>query len=414
MPSTRRIAALAVVLFAIAGCATRPTATDPASVLLVSVDGLRPTDITADRMPVLHALGEAGVRAKGMRPSYPTLTFPNHYSVVTGLRPDRHGIVHNSMRDADLGSFRPALREAVGSAGWWGGTPVWVSAERAGLRTATLFWPGSEAAIQGTRPREWRAYEDNTNAAANATTVVDWLQAPAAHRPRFATLYFDQVDEASHAHGPDSREAQSARREVDAAIGLLLGRLRESGQLAQTNLIVVSDHGFETVPPTQRLRTSDLAPADVAEAISDGQVVGFAPLLGKTGQAERALLGLHPTHACWRKSELPPHWEYGSHPRIPAIVCQMAPGWEALWPTKADWLANNQPHQVRGAHGYDPDLPQMRASFIASGPAFRPGTRLPVFDNVDVYPLLMRLLQLPAEANDGEITPLLPALREGP
>ncbi len=414
MPITRRIAAVFALLLAVAGCATRPAPGGSNSVLLVSVDGLRPTDITAASMPVLNALGQAGVRAEGMRPSYPTLTFPNHYSVVTGLRPDRHGIVHNSMRDAGLGTFRPSNREAVGSTGWWGGVPVWISAERAGLRTATLFWPGSEAEIEGVRPREWRPYEEGTNPAANAATVAAWLAAPEQERPRFATLYFDQVDEASHAHGPDSAEAQAARANVDAALGLLVRRLRDSGRLAHTNLVIVSDHGFETVRPAQRLSTDALVPADVAEAISDGQVVGFAPLPGKTAAAEHALLGRHATHACWRKSELPAHWDYGSHPRIPAIVCQMAPGWEALWPNKAAWLAKNQPDQVRGAHGYDPDLPQMRASFIASGPAFRTRTRLPVFDNVDVYPLLMHLLQLPAEAGDGELTPLLPALRGRP
>ena len=409
---TRRIAAVFALLLALTGCATHPAPTEPAGVLLVSVDGLRPTDITAKRMPVLHALGQAGVRADGMRPSYPTLTFPNHYSVITGLRPDRHGIVHNSMRDADLGSFRPSLREAVGSTGWWGGVPVWISAERAGLRTATLFWPGSEAEIQGFRPREWRPYEEGTDPATNAATVAAWLAAPERERPRFATLYFDQVDEASHAHGPDSAEAQVARANVDAALGLLVRRLRDSGRLAYTNLVIVSDHGFETVRPDQRLSTDALVPADVAEAISDGQVIGFMPLPGKAAEAERVLLGHHPTHACWRKSELPAQWEYGSHPRIPAIVCQMAPGWEALWPNKVEWLQEHQPDEVRGAHGYDPDLPQMRASFIASGPAFRAGIRLPVFDNVDVYPLLMRLLQLPAEPGDGDITPLLPALRD--
>lgn len=409
---TRRIAAVFALLLALTGCATHPAPTEPAGVLLVSVDGLRPTDITAKRMPVLHALGQAGVRAEGMRPSYPTLTFPNHYSVITGLRPDRHGIVHNSMRDTTLGTFRPSIREAVGSTGWWGGVPVWISAERAGLRTATLFWPGSEAEIKGFRPREWRPYEEGTDPATNAATVAAWLAAPERERPRFATLYFDQVDEASHAHGPDSAEAQTARANVDAALGLLVRRLRDSGRLASTNLVIVSDHGFETVRPDQRLSTDALVPADVAEAISDGQVIGFTPLPGKAAEAERVLLGHHPTHACWRKSELPAQWAYGSHPRIPAIVCQMAPGWEALWPNKVEWLQEHQPDEVRGAHGYDPDLPQMRASFIASGPAFRAGARLPVFDNVDVYPLLMHLLQLPAEPGDGELTPLLPALRD--
>src|SRR5690606_20916678 len=195
----------------------------------------------------------------------------------------------------------------------------------------------------------------------------------------------------------------AARREVDSAIGALLQRLRAHGRLHDTNIVVVSDHGFETVRPGQRLRTTDMVPADVAEAISDGQVIGFASLPGKAAEAERALLGRHDRYRCWRKAELPARWQYGTHPRIPAIVCQMDPGWDALWPNKVDWLLQHQPMQTRGSHGFDPDLPQMRASFIASGPAFGRGVRLPMFDNVDVYPLLMRLLRLPAEPNDGDI-----------
>ncbi|RZA21463.1 MAG: alkaline phosphatase family protein [Lysobacteraceae bacterium] len=409
---THRIAALAVLLLALTGCTTTPPDTTPPSLLLISIDGLRPSDITARQMPALFAVGEAGVRAEGMRPSYPSLTFPNHYAMVTGLRPDHHGIVHNSMRDAALGEFRTSSREAVGTSGWWGGTPVWVGAERAGLRTATMFWPGSEAEIKGQRPRTWRAYDDDTRASETAGVVARWLHVPARERPRFTTLYFDQVDEASHDHGPDSPQAVAARAEVDAAIGGLLQVLRERKQLQSTNIVIVSDHGFETVPPGRSMRTTDMAPADVADAVSDGQVIGFAPRPGKTAEAERALLGRHQRYECWRKGELPARWHYGTHPRIPAIICQMDPGWDALWPAKYQWRMQHDPDASRGSHGYDPDLPQMRASFIATGPAFREQVKLPVFDNVDVYPLLMRLIGLPAAPGDGDIAPLLPALRD--
>ncbi len=408
-----RVAWLAC-LSLLAACATSPRTADtpePPTLLLISVDGLRPTDITATNMPRLHALGEAGVRAAGMRPSYPSLTFPNHYTLVTGLRPDHHGLVHNSMQAEDLGKFRTSMREAVRSDGWWkGGTPVWVSAEKAGLRSATMFWPGSEAAIGGVRPHDWREYRDHTRAADSATQILQWLALPARERPRFVTAYLDQVDEASHDHGPGSTQAATARREVDEALGQLIDGLRRQGRLDTTNLLVVSDHGFADVPHGRAIRTSDMAPDDVAEAVSDGQVIGFAPKPGKTAAAERALLGRHAQYECWRKGELPQRWHYGTHPRIPAIVCQMDLGWDALWPAKYDSRQKNRAGADRGSHGYDPDLPQMRASFIASGPAFGKGIVLPVFDNVDVYPLLMRLLDLPARPNDGDIAPLLPAL----
>jgi predicted AlkP superfamily pyrophosphatase or phosphodiesterase len=241
---------------------------------------------------------------------------------------------------------------------------------------------------------------------------MQWMRAPAGERPRLVVMYLGQVDEASHAHGPDSRQADSARREVDAAVARLLAGLRRAGRLPSTNIVVVSDHGFETVPAGNTLRTRDLVPEAVAEAISDGQVIGFAPLPGKAAEAERLLLGRHAHYECWRKAELPARWQYGTHPRVPAIVCQMDPGWDALWPRKYDWRQQHEAGVTRGSHGYDPDLPQMRASFVASGPAFREQVTLPVFDNVDVYPLLMRLLRLPPEPNDGDIAPLLPALRD--
>lgn len=400
-------------LLLLSGCATQrpspPSPATPATLLLVSVDGLRPADVTAEQMPVLDALGDANVRAVGMRPSYPSLTFPNHYTLVTGRRPDRHGIIHNTMEDAHLGGFRPSDREAVGNSHWWqDAAPVWTSVQRAGLRSATMFWPGSEAEVDGVRPWQWRAYDGAISDADRVAQVLEWLRLPAAERPRFITLYFEAVDHFSHEYGPDSEQARAARRRVDAALAQLLDGLRDARQLDTTNLVIVSDHGFETVPQGQSLLVEEMAPREVAEAVSLGQVIGFAPAAGKTAEAERRLLGRHPHYACWRKGELPAHWHYGSHPRIPAIICQMAPGWDAL-NAKAHAARQQQGH-ARGSHGYDPELPSMRATFIAAGPAFRAGTRLPVFDNVDVYPLLMRLLALPPEPHDGDIAPLLPAL----
>lgn len=410
--------ALALLLSA---CATQApnapnapwAAVRPATLVLISVDGLRPTDVTHEQMPVLDALANANVRAQGMRPSYPSLTFPNHYTLVTGRRPDQHGIVHNTMQDAQLGGFRHADREAVANSGWWqGGTPVWTSVQRAGLRAATMFWPGSEAEIDGLRPWQWRPYDGALSNTDRVAQVLAWLRLPAAERPRLLTLYFDAVDDASHGNGPDSAPARTARAAVDAALGQLLDGLRAARQLDATNLVIVSDHGFETVPPGHSIAVDAMVPDAIAQAVSVGQVIGFSPRPGQAAEAERRLLGAHARYQCWRKGELPAHWHYGSHPRVPAIVCQMAPGWDAL--SAKAYAARQQQAQPRGSHGYDPSLPSMRATFIAAGPAFRVRTRLPVFDNVDVYPLLMRLLALPPEDNDGDIAPLLPALEQAP
>lgn len=406
----------------LAACASKPsppgpaahalaadvTAT-PATVLLISMDGVRPDDLNQGDTPRLDRLARDGVHAQWMNPSYPSLTFPNHYSMVTGLRPDRHGIIHNMMQDAELGGFRLADRDAVGDGRWWGGEPVWVSAERAGLPTATLTWPGSEAPVQGVRPSRWLPFDTGRTLAVRVQTALDWLSEPETTRPRLVTLYFEQPDAAGHEFGPASPQLRAALRDVDAAIGHLLDGIARRD--LRVNLVIVSDHGMAEVPVGNTVATEDLVdPAD-AEVVSHGQVVGIVPRAGREQVVATRLLGAHAQYDCWRKDALPARWHYGTHPRVPPIVCQMHEGWNAL--PRATALAHLAAGHARGSHGYDPALPSMRAVFIAQGPAFRNGVVLPAFDNVDVYPLLMHLVGLPAHAGDGVLAPLLPALEAG-
>ncbi|TKR33908.1 alkaline phosphatase family protein [Luteimonas gilva] len=395
----------------LAGCAgsgTRSGPPEPRTVLLISIDAFRADYLDRGLTPNLSRIARQGVRAEWMNPSYPSLTFPNHYTIVTGLRPDHHGVIHNAMWDAALGGFKTADRDAVGDGRWWGGEPVWVGAEKAGLRTATMFWPGSEAAIDGVRPTYWKKFDEKFSYEARVDQVMAWLDAPATQRPRLATLYFEKVDKAGHDFGPDSAQVRDAIAQADAAVGRLLQALDARGRLRSTDVIVVSDHGMATVGPGHAIATDEMVSAADANVVSDGQSVGFAPKPGRERSAEARLLGAHPHYDCWRKGELPARWQYGTNPRIPAIVCQMREGWDAISRKKL----NDRPKDaVRGSHGYDPALPSMRALFIARGPSFRSGATLPPFDNVDVYPLLTRLLGIPAAPNDGDPQRLLPALR---
>ena len=379
--------------------------------LLVSLDGFRADYLDLGITPNLARLARDGVRADWMTPSYPSLTFPNHYTIVTGLRPDHHGIIHNTMRDAALGTFSLSELDAVGDGRWWGGEPIWVGAAKAGLPSATLFWPGSEAAIQGVRPTRWQPFDASVPLSARVDTVVGWLSEPATTRPRIATLYFETIDHDSHDHGPDSQQAHDAVRAVDAAIGRLLDGLSARGVLDRTNLVIVSDHGMAAVAPGHAVAVEDMVdPAD-ADVVTAGQSVGFRPRPGREARAEEQLLGVHPHHSCWRKSELPARWHYGRHPRVPPIVCQMQEGWDAR---TREAIAKRSGNTTRGSHGYDPSLPLMRAIFIAHGPAFRRGVRVPAFDNIDVYPLLARLVGVAPARNDGNPATLAPALRPSP
>ena len=380
----------------LAGCATTVVAPAPRPpVLLISVDGLRPRDVTAALMPNVSRLAAGGVRAsEGMRPSYPSLTLPNHYTLVTGLRPDHHGIVHNTMHDPQLGGFKSKDQRTVDDGRWWGGEPVWVSVEKAGLHADTMFWPGASAAIENVRPRRWREYDKSVTATARVDAVGDWLGESVATRPAFVTLYFDQVDQAQHDDGPGSPRAITALHEVDTAVGRLIDALCARGELDTTNIVLVSDHGFTNVPSDHHVVVEDVIPKQEANPVTLGQVPEFAPNPGFEATAERKLLGRHDHFECWKKESLPVRWHYGSHPRIPPIVCQMDEGWNM---TSRNYHGKND----LGSHGYDPELPSMRATFIARGPAFVAGTQVPVFDNVDVYPLLMRLLGLAPRPNDG-------------
>ena len=356
---------LAVVLCC-SGCATtQPAATTPATtagdaqplVILVSIDGFRPDYLQRHDTPALNALAADGVRAQAMKPSFPTLTFPNHYTLVTGLRPDRHGIVHNDLEDSMLGRFES--KKASGRDGrFWGGEPIWVAARRAGLKTATMFWPGSEAEIAGTRPDHWRPFDGKLTPDQRVAEVLAWLDLPAGERPRFITLYMEQYDVAAHAAGTFSPQAMEAMETIDAALAKLLAGLDARGLRADTNLIVLSDHGMADVRTSDTAYLDDVVPESLYAWTSLGPVAHITPHPGQAAEVRRRLVGRHDHYACWDKASLPPAWHYGRNPRIASIVCQVDTGW------RLQLRRHPLPHQpLKGEHGFAPEDPQMRAFF---------------------------------------------------
>lgn len=403
-------ARLLAVLFAVAlsGCASlSERGAERAPLILISIDGFRADYLDRGLTPTLSALAEGGVRAPAMRPSFPSNTFPNHYTLVTGLRPDRHGVVNNTMEDPALpGGFSLGKREALVDGRWWNDAePLWVTAERQGRRTATMFWPGSEAEIRGVRPDDWRPYVYGLPAAERVDTVLGWMDRPAEARPDFATLYFEAVDSAAHRHGPNAPETAQALRDTDAALARLLDGLRARGLEERVNLVIVSDHGMAETSNTRVVLLDDVIDPSKVRIVTGGAFVGLEPAVGFDAATEQALLRPGPRHSCWRKANMPARFRYGSHRRVPAILCLAAPGW--LISTRAD-LSRVQ--AIGGQHGYDPAHPSMAGLFVASGPAFRRGATVRSFDNVDVYPLMARLLGVRPEPNDGDLRELGAAL----
>lgn len=375
------------------------TVSRPTPVLLISIDGFRANYLQRGFSPTLQALAQSGVRARWMEPSFPSLTFPNHYTLVTGRYPDNNGIVDNSMFDPRLGSFSLGNQQAVGDGRWWDeAEPIWVSADRQGLKTATMFWPGSEARIRGYRPDYSRHYNGKLPYSARVDQILHWLDLPLTQRPSFLSLYFEGVDHAGHEYGPASPQVDQQIRRVDAALARLVQGLKQRGLFGHINLIVLADHGMAATPSSQRISLDTLINPAHVRVVSTGAIAGIDPKPGFAPQVDAALLKPHPHMQCWKKSQIPARFHYGHNPRVPALVCSPQVGW-LIVSRQHRMLHGKKP--MYGDHGYDNAAPQMRALFISHGPAFRRGAVVPEFPNVDVYPLMIHLLGIHGEPNDG-------------
>ncbi len=379
--------------------------------ILISLDGFRPDYLDRGNTPTLNALAADGARG-AMRPSFPSLTYPNHYTLVTGKRPDHHGMVNNTLEDEDIPGvdFSMSNHAAVGDGRWWDqAKPIWVSAEQQGVHAGTLFWPGSEAQIDGVRPSYWKPYDEKLSYEDRVDTVLAWIDAKAPPLG-FATLYFEGADTQGHHYGPDSPEVNAAAAEADAAIARLVAGLKARGLYETTNIIVVADHGMAPQPLSGLVEVSTLIDPAKAKFVSTGSIVGVRALPGFEAEVDAAMLKPHPHLTCWRKAQIPIRFGYGTNPRVPPIVCLAERGWYFVTAGALKKRLDEYPRDG-GAHGYDPSDPTMRAVFVAHGPAFKSGVALPVFDNVDVYPLLARLIGVKGDKGDGTLGPLKPALR---
>jgi len=380
-----------------------------APLILVSLDGYRADYLDRGYSPVLASIAADGVHAAGMRPVFPSITYPNHYTLVTGLYPDQHGVVNNTMRDPVLGNFSPANRAANTDGRWWDqAEPLWITAEKQGLRTASVFYPGTQAEIHGTRPSYWLLFDSSVQPGARVDQVLAWLDLPVGQRPSFVSLYFEQTDVAGHDYGPDSMQVNEALVTVDAALGRLVEGLRQRGMFEDTNLIVVSDHGMSATSSERVVLLDQFVNVDHIELVTSVVNAGINPKAGYEAEVERALLAPHAHLQCWKKGSLPKRLRYGHNARIPQIVCLTDDGWMVA--TAA--MASKGVHVPLGEHGYDNNDPQMRALFIARGPAFKQHATAPVFDNINVYALLAKLLGVTPRPNEGSLAVTAGMLRD--
>ncbi|MGA2814497.1 MAG: ectonucleotide pyrophosphatase/phosphodiesterase [Candidatus Acidiferrum sp.] len=377
-------------------------------VILVSLDGFRYDYANKYHAENLLALAKTGASApSGMIPAYPSLTFPNHYTLATGLYPEHHGIVANSFYDAEKKqTYSLGNPATVTDGSWYGGTPIWILAEQQGMRSACFFWPGSEAEIQGTRPSYYLKYDEKVANDARVAQVLSWLRLPEAQRPHLITLYFSEVDHQGHEHGPDSAEVAAAVQVVDNEIGALEAGLKTLS--LPVDVIVVSDHGMASVQGDWITLDQYFSDGQAFEKIVSGNL--YAKSEADAQRAYEALHGKSDKFEAYRRKQMPPRLHDDSNPRSgDPIIVTTGPYLVRFSAPPAPGVAE---HKQIGAHGFDPvRVPDMKASFFAAGPDIRTGVTVRTFENVDIYPLVAGLLgldiaHLKTGPIDGELGPL--------
>ena len=377
------------------------------TLLLVSVDGFRHDYLGRYPAPTLERIASEGVRAERLIPAYPSVTFPNHTTLVTGLRPVRHGITGNRFADPALGVFEAGDPAAQRDARWWLGEPIWATAERQGLRAMVLSWPGVEAPHRGVLPTRGSPFDGGLDYGARVDTVLAWLALPPSRRPQFLTLYFDGVDNAGHGFGPDAPETRRAVAEVDRALGRLLACLEDRAE--DLDIVVVSDHGMTEMAADRVVVLDEFLGSAGVEALQDDLERAMwdepAMLWPKPGREAAVLERLRqadlPHVRVVRRDDAPEALHVRGSRRVAPVLLVADEGWAVA--TRAEtgrpWLRK----AVWGTHGFDPWTPSMGGLFLARGPSFREGVMVGPIENIHVYPLMAHVLGLDPAPHDGDL-----------
>lgn len=379
-------------------------------VIMISIDGFRNDYLTKYKPPTLVKLANEGTSAQGIIPSFPSLTFPNHVTLVTGMAPGHHGIVSNFFYDKKRkAAYQMTDGNATNDGTWYRGEPLWAVAEKSGMLAATCFWVGSEATIGGIDPTYVRPYDGKVTNEARVDQVIDWLKYPDSVRPHFVSLYFSDVDSMGHKFGPDSAEIQKALAEIDSAIGRLVQWTDQS--VLNVQYIVVSDHGM--LPIKEKIDISSFADFTGFTSMERGATtLLYTEDSSKIEPVYQSLKKNQKNFRVFKPSELPPKWKYTDTDRIGDLILVADPGFYLI---RKEGFTDAPTTTSAATHGWDPETTeQMKGLFIARGSMIKSGFMIEAFKNTDVYPLVLNILGLKsAVANDSNPQTLMPVLKEG-
>ncbi|MCB0558146.1 MAG: alkaline phosphatase family protein [Lewinellaceae bacterium] len=382
-------------------------------VILISCDGFRYDYVERFRPPHLLQFIEEGVRAASMISSFPSKTFPNHYTIATGMYPEHHGLVDNTFYDPERQDlYKISKRDAVEDGSWYKGTPLWVNAEQNGMVSASYFFVGSEADIQGVRPSYFFPYEGSTPNEKRVQQVLDWLALPEPRRPHMITLYFSDMDDAGHRYGPsDDEHIGAALLALDQVLGKLFKGVKATG--LPVNIIIVSDHGMADVTPDKLINIDPLEQEEQYRIANNGALAHVYLEQGADREAAYRFLQARETHfRVYKIENFPFYRSCKENPRLGDFI---------LLPEYGSYLSNSRRiaqarqgnFQQGGEHGFNPEFLEMHAIFYANGPAFKKGVSIPSFRNIHIYPIVCRILGLPIpEGIDGRVEVLEGILAE--
>ncbi|EPE03931.1 ectonucleotide pyrophosphatase phosphodiesterase 1 [Ophiostoma piceae UAMH 11346] len=405
--------------------------------LIISLDGFRADFVNRGLTPRLNAFIKEGVSPLYMRPSFPSVTFPNHYTLATGLYPESHGIVGNTFWDTDLqAEFFYTDPSRSLDPKWWGGEPFWVTAEQAGARTAIHMWPGSEAHILGKEPSYVDKFNGDEKLAKKVARILEFLDKPGLEtaeaddvnggrvpdlRPQLIAAYVPNVDADGHRYGPNSTEIRSTIAAADSMLNDIFLGLEARNLTQIVNVIVVSDHGMATTDVSRLMQLDDLVDLERIQHVDGWPLVGLRP----KNESQEELQSVYESilkrtadnpnlEVYLRDVNMPERYHFSQNPRIAPLWLVPKTGWNIVQRSEfdiAEAQANNLVYHPRGLHGYDHEHPLMRAIFVARGPAFphAPNSKLQPFQNIEVYNMVCDSIGIEPKANNGTLRlPLAP------
>jgi predicted AlkP superfamily pyrophosphatase or phosphodiesterase len=386
-------------------------------VILISLDGFRYDYVERFQPENLSRFIAEGTAAKGLIPSFPTKTFPNHYTIATGMLPEHHGLVDNAFYEPFKDQvYTMGNRDIVQDGYWYGGTPIWVLAEQNGIKAASYFFVGTEAPIQGLRPSYYYDYDGGVPNLTRIAKVFDWLRLPAAERPRLITLYFSDMDDTGHRYGPNNDlELKKTLGRLDHELGALFEGL-ESFDLP-IHVVIVSDHGMSEVKQENLILLEELTDGIQGQVVNNGALAHLH--LEEPKEKEKVIQVLRARNPNISIDDLSTTENYSDLTAFPQRKGDLL-----ILPKEGFYLTdvrgkmryqNNAARfqtQVFGEHGFSPSYRDMWGIFYAKGPQIKEGLKVEPFQNIHIYPMLCRILGLPVPVGiDGKLEVLLPVLK---